>query len=209
MSKIFINNELMQNLEDSISSDNYCALSIIVLYEIGAINIEQLKGYFKSFKRGTLDTYKNTKKVKLFGSNKWFSNLNMSQIFASIFKWDVTQIKVDFENVSKQFQRFMPIQNGRASYQQILSNISDKIENYCCNNLHKLNLPEIIDAGYMKNITTFDNFIPVGYCCEDCDGSYKTYKNFKYNFEILDVVKQNIKDTIHVFKLCANCLYFE
>jgi hypothetical protein len=210
MAKIFITKDLMQNLEDSISSDNYCALSIIVLYEIGAFNIEQLKGYFKSFKCGKLDTYKTTKKVKLFGSDKWFSNLEMYQIFSSIFTWDVPQFKVDFENVLKHFQRFMPIQNDRASYQIILSNISDKIEKYCCENLHKLNtVSEIIDADYMKNIVKFDDFTPNGYCCEDCDGNYDTYKYFKYNFEILDSVRQSIKDTIHVFKLCANCLYFE
>jgi hypothetical protein len=172
-------------------------LSAVVLHAGGEINRDRLLSMLKKanacsdiFGKKTAETnvgVRNLYHWKSKNLNKFFNDESLVYIYREL----ISDLKT-----SKQFEFTI---EELLVYVNLMLN---KNRNYCIDYLYHNVFSRLLNASqYCFNsvnlpikLQDIDDFDVTGYCCDDCDGDYEQYKAYRYEYHVVKLAKDDLKN---------------
>jgi len=171
---------------------------IVQLHINGKINEQSLSALFNNLKQGKLDRRVNTYHCTY--NDKWYNDESMLEILIDVIS-ELNVLDIPMQKMIYYVNRYL---NKPRNYciDYIIGNFILPFINQSANSQHYGGYECTLSKLRLFNLTLpdicgYDNYEPSGYCCEDCDGDYEDYKNWRYKYYVLD---QAITDIKSVFK---------
>jgi hypothetical protein len=188
-------------LDNYLEDNDKLFLLVVALHYNKIIDDAKFAGKMKSLREGKLNRRINTYHCNI--NNEWYSDDRMVNVLEDVW------IK------SKVVKNNIPLKTFLIYINKLLNKPQNYCVNYCYTQFIKPiverynvrsygswdndfyyndNCIKLIDKfGFNLNVVTFSKFemnnYCSGYCCEDCDGPYESYRNSQYEYNYL---KQNL-----------------
>lgn len=186
-------------------------LIIIFLHKNEKISREKMVAMFRNLREDKLLRKVNTHHCKI--NNKWYSDEGMLTILKDAFK-DVCcgKYEMDLEEFVSYYISLYLNKPKNYCVDWVMTEIVEPVvRNYSNNHEYYGALGYVKSFGVPLNISceSYEDYDPSGYCCEDCDGDYNVYKQYRFDAYVLEDNKREIKkqlaNALHEYKKKYQC----
>ena len=185
-----------------VSDESKLFILLVVFHRNKLISDHSLKDLLGNLKAGKLNRRVGTFHCKL--NNVWYNDESILNIYIDVLSNVRGETDIPMKDFLQYVNRYL---NKPRNYciDFIIGNYiipfvnSYAMNHYNCSDYERdevirfMRLFNISSTLTTENYVSYDKFQTTGYCCYDCDGSYKQYKRSQYNTYIWDNVRKDIK----------------